>query len=119
MVLLESINCILPTVSCRENKPTKGTGLRIHALVLLYVNNVLNKNKMKSLPFARSDAKHSLNIQTSFPNHFSPFAYRIKHSTHFLYKPESPLFISLSLLSRPRYSKTRRLRTCLKQVLIN
>ena len=43
MVLLESINCILPTVSCRENKPTRH-GAK-NSLVLLNVNNVLKKIK--------------------------------------------------------------------------
>ena len=41
MVLLESINSILPTVSCRENIPTS-RGAK-NSLVLLKVNNVLKK----------------------------------------------------------------------------
>ena len=43
MVLLESINSILPTVSCRENIPTRH-GAK-NSLVLLNVNNVLKKIK--------------------------------------------------------------------------
>ena len=74
---------------------------------------------MKSLPFARSDAKHGLNFQTSFPSlHIglsTPLIFYINQSPRYLYHCVCKVDQDTV---KPGELRTWFLRTCLKQVLI-